>query len=126
MNEEDYPHEHLSEAATLRLEVMRQCHKVPEGRVMSYGQLGASCNPPISGYICGRVMGTVMEKAPWWRIVGKDGKLPISKRGPLHSEEQHKRLVAEGVDFDDQGRVLSRFFVDAVDEAKETGQGSLF
>lgn len=126
MNDEQLPPDSQNEAERLREQVLRLCREVPEGRVTSYGQLGAQCDPPISGYICGRVMGNVMDNAPWWRIVGKDGKLPISKRGPNHSLEQRTRLEAEGVKFDDDGKVLSRFFVGATDQAEESEQGSLF
>ncbi|RYG58903.1 hypothetical protein EON80_26355, partial [bacterium] len=110
------------------VQVMRLCREVPEGRVTSYGALGAQCNPPISGYICGRVMGQVMDGTPWWRIVAKDGKLPISKRGPNHSLEQRKHLEAEGVEFDDDSKVQPHFFVVAPDktEKSESKQGSLF
>src|SRR5688572_20402181 len=42
---------------------------VPAGRVASYGQVGAACDPPISGYICGRILGRAGADVPWWRIV---------------------------------------------------------
>lgn len=101
----------LSEAELLREQVVRLCREVPQGRVESYGGLGKKCDPPISGYICGRVMAQVMEGVPWWRIVGKDGKLPISKRGPIHSQQQRELLEGEGVEFDEDGKIERRFFV---------------
>lgn len=83
---------------------------IPAGRVMSYGAVGARCQPPISGYICGRIMIHSHEHVPWWRVVGKDGTLRISKRNPLLARDQRDRLEAEGVGFDDAGRVqMSRF-----------------
>ncbi len=118
--------EKAAEAERLRLQVMRLCQEIPEGRVSSYGAIGAQCDPPISGYICGRVMGQVMNGVPWWRIVGKDGKLPIAKRGPNQSREQRERLENEGVEFDEEGQIEKRFFVDASNEGKESGQKSLF
>ena len=101
----------LSEAETLRRQVRRLAGEIPRGRVISYGALGARCEPPISGYICGRVMGQLMEDVPWWRVVGKSGKLPIVKRGPDHARRQRELLEDEGVEFEEDviGR---RFFVD--------------
>lgn len=91
---------------------MALCHDIPEGQVISYGALGKRCEPPISGYICGRVMGNVMAGVPWWRVVAKDGKLPIGKRGPTHSQQQRQLLEQEGIEFDEDGKVLARCFVD--------------
>ncbi len=99
-----------SEAELLRAQIVRLCQSVPQGRVESYGKLGARCDPPVSGYVCGRVMGQIMDGAPWWRIVGKDGRLPISKRSPDHSRQQRERLEAEGVEFEEDGTVKRRFF----------------
>ena len=100
------------EALRLRLQVMKLAQDVPRGRVISYGALGKRCEPPISGYICGRVMAQVLDDVPWWRVVGKEGNLPISKRGPRHAERQRELLSEEGVEFDEDGRVLRAFFED--------------
>ena len=110
-----------SEAELLRRQVERRCRAIPFGRVTSYGALGKACDPPISGYICGRVMGQIMDGVPWWRVVGKDGQLPISKRSPTHSREQRERLELEGVQFDEAGKIERRFFAE---EEKE--QPALF
>ncbi|RYX80763.1 hypothetical protein EON83_27215 [bacterium] len=126
MNDEQLPPDSQNEAERLRQQVMRLCREIPEGQVASYGQIGALCDPPISGYICGRVMGNVMDNVPWWRIIGKDGKLPISKRGPNHSLDQRKRLENEGVGFDEDGKVEKHFFMGARDMEPKDEQGSLF
>ena len=78
---------------------------IPLGRVLAYGDLGARCQPPISGYICGRIMNNAMDDVPWWRVVAKDGSLPIAKRNPQLAQRQRDLLEAEGVAFDDKGRV---------------------
>ena len=77
---------------------------IPSGRVMSYGALGARCEPPISGYVCGRIMQQISD-APWWRVVAKDGRLVISKRAPHLAEVQRAHLESEAVTFDEEGRV---------------------
>ena len=82
-------------------QVFGLARRIPAGRVVSYGSLGARCEPPISGYVCGRIMGRVGEDVPWWRVVGKNGNLPIRKRNPDLETEQRQKLRAEGIDFED-------------------------
>ncbi len=96
----------------IRSQILVLARAIPQGRVISYGALGKRSDPPTSGYICGRIMGLLMEDVPWWRVVGKDGKLPIGKRGPLHAARQRELLEAEGVKFDEDGAILQRFFED--------------
>ena len=110
------------EAERLRAQVRRLARAIPVGRVISYGALGARCEPPISGYICGRVMGQLMGDVPWWRVVGKTGALPISKRGPDKALEQRKRLENEGVLFEED--LIGREFFE--DEIEKPAQGELF
>lgn len=100
------------ETELIRKQIMKLAREVPSGRVISYGALGKRSNPPVSGYICGRIMGLVMDDVPWWRVVGQDGKLPIGKRGPAHAARQRERLESEGVEFDEDGAILRRFFED--------------
>jgi methylated-DNA-protein-cysteine methyltransferase-like protein len=101
-----------NEQEQLRRQVMKLALEIPRGRVISYGALGKRCDPPISGYICGRVMSQILDDVPWWRIVGKDGALPISKRGPYHALKQRDLLTEEGVEFDENSKILRRFFED--------------
>lgn len=83
---------------------------IPRGKVSSYGAIGAQCEPPISGYICGRIMQNIPDDVPWWRVVGKNGNLPISKRTPEFSHKQRKLLEEEGVGFDEKGLVRMNEF----------------
>ncbi len=121
-----------NEAELLRAQVERLCHAIPHGRVISYGALGARCEPPISGYVCGRVMGRVMDVAPWWRVVGKTGNLPIHKKGPERAREQRELLESEGVEFADD-TIKREFFEDEAPAEKpvekpveKSAQGELF
>ncbi len=83
---------------------------IPRGQVSSYGVIGGQCTPAISGYICGRMMQDIPDDVPWWRVVGKNGNLPISKRTPEYSSKQRKLLEEEGVGFDDKGNVRMNEF----------------
>ena len=74
---------------------------VPRGRVVTYGQV-AECVGGNAQHV-----GTAMRKAeasglnvPWQRVVRADGS--ISRHAPAG---QRERLEAEGLSFDDRGRV---------------------
>lgn len=105
------PNDATSDVALID-QVNQIVQSIPKGRVMSYGAVGKRCEPPISGYICGRTMHSATNGSgvPWWRVVGKDSNLPIRKRNPLLSAEQRKRLENENVNFDGKGRVLMERF----------------
>jgi methylated-DNA-protein-cysteine methyltransferase-like protein len=79
--------------------------RIPRGQVLSYGDLGALCEPPISGYICGRLLQSGTDDVPWWRIVARDGTLSIAKRNPQLAARQRALLTEEGVQFTADGRV---------------------
>lgn len=100
------------ETELIRRQIWQFAREIPPGRVISYGALGKRSEPPVSGYICGRIMGLAMNDVPWWRVVGKDGKLPIGKRGPEMAARQRELLTQEGVEFDSDGAILRRFFED--------------
>jgi methylated-DNA-protein-cysteine methyltransferase-like protein len=114
------PRDAASDTTTVT-QVYEQARAIPPGRVLSYGALGARCEPPISGYICGRIMNLALQDVPWWRVVAKDGSLPVAKRHPALAQEQRDKLQAEGVEFDDEGRVLMEQF-----SADSDAQSSLF
>jgi methylated-DNA-protein-cysteine methyltransferase-like protein len=107
MNEE-FENEARDAASDERIvtQIYNIARRIPTGRVLAYGALGAKCDPPISGYICGRIMNRAVHDVPWWRVVAKDGRLPISKRNPHLADEQRQKLKDEGVEFDDDSRVL--------------------
>lgn len=101
------------EGAALIEQVYALARAVPYGRVISYGALGARCEPPISGYICGRIMRTASDDSiPWWRVVAKSGVLPIIKLNPQLADEQRERLESEGVGFKDGRIIMSEFSID--------------
>jgi methylated-DNA-protein-cysteine methyltransferase-like protein len=74
--------------------------RIPSGRATSYGALGRALDPPISGYLVGRAMGACPPDVPWWRVVARDGSLPVNKRSPELAEEQRAHLEREGVSLD--------------------------
>lgn len=72
--------------------------RIPKGRCAAYGSLGRALQHPVSGYIVGRWMAQCPEGLPWWRVVAKDGRLPIHKRDPRWADEQRRLLEGEGIE----------------------------
>lgn len=100
------PSDDASQDTTIIAQVYAVARAIPPGRVMSYGVVGARCEPPVSGYICGRIMNRALSDVPWWRVVGKAGNLPIGKRSPNLMREQREKLEEEDVEFDPDGNIL--------------------
>jgi len=94
----------------LRIQIYQLVRQIPKGKVTNYGSIGAACNPPISGYICGRLMRNTPSGVSWWRVVAKDGSLSASKRSPETGREQREMLKSEGVEFEANGKVLQKYF----------------
>jgi methylated-DNA-protein-cysteine methyltransferase-like protein len=95
-------------------EIVRQ---IPPGKVATYGQIAAmipaqeGVDPAEYKAWRARWVGSAMSASPadvpWQRVINAQGK--ISPRGP-GAERQRDLLEAEGVGFDDRGRVdLGRF-----------------
>ncbi len=96
-------------------EVVRQ---IPPGQVATYGQVAAALPPPagidpqdyraFGARWVGGAMANAPEGVPWQRVVNTQGKISLPPgRG---YERQRELLEAEGVVFDERGRIdLKRF-----------------
>ena len=93
----------------LREELLERVRAIPHGQVANYGSLGASLSRPVSGVIVGRWLNHTPEDVPWWRVVGRDGRLPIWKKDPSLEALQAARLAEEGIEVV-EGVVARRFF----------------
>jgi methylated-DNA-protein-cysteine methyltransferase related protein len=74
--------------------------QIPPGKVTTYGQLGAMC-----GIADPRVVGEAMNAShdvPWQRVINSRGEISIKGASGAH---QRELLEAEGVEFDEGGRV---------------------
>lgn len=84
--------------------VVRQ---IPAGRVATYGQVadlaGLAGKPRLVGYALYRV--ALADEVPWQRVVNAKGEISqsIFRNGSDHL--QRNLLEAEGVSFDEQGRI---------------------
>ena len=78
---------------------------IPKGRVASYGQIASvvgRCSPLMVGYAMSAV--PFNGDVPWHRVVNHKGM--ISSRGDGDGEQiQRILLEAEGVRFDEKGRI---------------------
>jgi methylated-DNA-protein-cysteine methyltransferase-like protein len=79
--------------------------QIPPGKVATYGQIAdivGGCTARMVGYALSAL--SVDSSVPWQRVINRQGK--ISPRGDgLSSVLQRHLLEAEGVYFDEKGRV---------------------
>lgn len=90
-------------------EVWEIVRSIPPGMVASYGDVGRMLHNPASGYFVGRWMTLCPPEVPWWRVVAKDGRLPVWKRDIDAADEQRVKLEEEGVEFVDDRVDMERF-----------------
>lgn len=80
---------------------------VPRGQISTYGDIaiivGGGCDARLVGLAMGD-LGNRMPKVPWQRIINRSGGISTQGGG------QREILEAEGVEFDDKGKVpLEKF-----------------
>ncbi len=105
----------MSEAPHLS-ELWSLVARIPRGRCAAYGALGRALRNPASGFQVGRWMANCPDGLPWWRVVARDGRLPIHKRDPRWADEQRRLLEAEGVLIREQKVAEESCFWDPLDE----------
>jgi len=69
--------------------------QIPQGRVMTYGQLAALCGNARAARIVGGVAHFGDSALPWQRVVNKSGGLAAGYPGGRHGHAEHLR--SEGV-----------------------------
>ncbi|MBM3150606.1 MAG: methyltransferase [Chloroflexi bacterium] len=100
--------------------------RVPPGRVTAYGRIAQMIPPPggmdAKSYLAfgarwvGGAMAQCPADVPWWRVINAKGEISLRPG----AQEQRARLEAEGVEFDDRGRVdLKHFGWDDVEGGPE-------
>jgi methylated-DNA-protein-cysteine methyltransferase-like protein len=85
--------------------------RIPRGRVATYGQVAALAGLGRQARMVGYALHAlpVGARVPWQRVINAAGR--ISERANPHAAlRQRELLEAEGVEFDDRGRVsLQRY-----------------
>jgi methylated-DNA-protein-cysteine methyltransferase-like protein len=94
-------------------EIVRQ---IPAGQVSTYGKIAAMIPPPegmtLRSYEAfgarwvGGAMAACPESVPWQRVINSQGKISLRPG----SYDQRQMLEAEGVIFDQKGRVNLKLF----------------
>lgn len=89
--------------AGFRARVEALVAQIPQGRVMTYGQLAALCGNARAARIVGGIAHFGDPNLPWQRVVNKRGGLAAGYPG---GREGHRQVLeAEGVLVDEEGRV---------------------
>lgn len=88
----------LSAADARRTALYLTLAQVPEGHVVSYGQLAELAGLGRAARWVGRTLSQLPEGStlPWHRVLGAGGRISLAQ-GSLSGDEQRARLRAEGV-----------------------------
>jgi len=80
---------------------------IPEGKVMTYGQIAAVARSPRAARQVVRVLHTLSEKyqLPWHRVLNSKGCIGLSGE---HGQLQRRLLEAEGIVFQQNGSINLR------------------
>jgi methylated-DNA-protein-cysteine methyltransferase-like protein len=85
--------------------------KIPRGRVATYGQVAELAGLPRAARQVGYALHALDDESsvPWQRVINARGE--VSLRGSWGADQiQRQLLEAEGLDFDERGRIdLKRF-----------------
>lgn len=74
--------------------------QIPEGRVMTYGQIAALCGAAWAAWEVGQIAHTGPSDLPWQRVVNKQGGLAAG--WPNGGRAAHAQLLtAEGIEVSD-------------------------
>ena len=89
--------------------ILAVVRRIPRGRVATYGQVAALAGFPRQPRLGGYALRHTDDRVPWHRVVNARGELsPRAESDSVHV--QRARLKAEGVRFDDRGRIdLTRY-----------------
>jgi methylated-DNA-protein-cysteine methyltransferase-like protein len=91
--------------------IYRVIARIPRGRVATYGQIAALAGLGGHARQVGYALSSLPEGSgvPWHRVINAKGAVSVRSEKGCDSE-QRRLLEAEGVDFDERGRVsLAKF-----------------
>jgi methylated-DNA-protein-cysteine methyltransferase-like protein len=81
---------------TFAEQVYKLVAQIPEGKLMTYGQIAALCGKPRGAWEVGQIAHFGPTDLPWQRVVNKQGGLAIG--WPGGGRDAHKALLeSEGL-----------------------------
>ena len=85
--------------------ILAAIQSIPPGHVMTYGQVATRAGLPRRARLVGRLLRDLPDRSdiPWHRVVNAAGA--ISERGDRWVARQRRLLEAEGISFDELGRI---------------------
>lgn len=85
--------------------VIELIRAIPHGKVASYGVIAAMAGSPRAARQVVRILHSCShtEDLPWHRVINKEGRISLPEM--QGGARQKELLEAEGVAFDDSGRV---------------------
>ena len=118
------PDRATQESAGYRERVFELVRRIPEGRVMTYGQIAEILGEGYTPRTVGFVMHSADEKTtPWHRVINSQGACSTG-RIILPPDKQQRMLEAEGILFDARARCdLGRYRWTPEEVARDAGAG---
>lgn len=112
--------------STFKQRVLDLVECIPEGKVMTYGQLALLAGTPGAARQAGYVMNSLAggSDLPWHRVINAQGKVSTHKAG--FGDMQENLLKAEGIELDDTGRCDLGKYQWWPDDAKAAPPEALF
>lgn len=91
----------------LKQKVITFVTTVPKGKVVSYGQVAASCGSPRAARQVGLVLRSLSADSgvPWWRVINNRGMLSIKGNLEATKELQKQLLEHDGVNISEEYQV---------------------
>lgn len=92
--------------------IYRVVRRIPRGRVATYGQVAELAGIPGQARQVGYALNALPDQAtvPWQRVINARGEISPRADPGLVEHVQRALLEAEGVQFDDTGRIdLTRY-----------------
>jgi methylated-DNA-protein-cysteine methyltransferase-like protein len=91
--------------SSFKKDIYKIVESIPEGKVMTYGQIAVICGKPRAARIVGGVAHYGDPKLPWHRVVKKDGSLAEGYPGGVIGHQA--ALELEGIKFNSQGKIIN-------------------
>jgi methylated-DNA-protein-cysteine methyltransferase-like protein len=89
---------------------------IPQGKVMSYGQVAAYIGRPKEAREVGWTMQKIEADFPWWRVLNNAGLISIKDNPDADADMQKRLLQKEGVLVDDDFKLDMNVYRSYLDE----------